>query len=72
MLRAVADAVAVRAQVSGRQRDMLHGGEFHRFTPNRLIVGKSAHNRNVIVLRPCISNRCRAIALSCMHNESWI
>jgi hypothetical protein len=39
MLRAVADAVAVRAQVSGRQRDMLHGGEFHRFTPNRLIVG---------------------------------
>src|ERR1019366_2316112 len=32
MLRAVPDAVAVGAQVSGRQGDMLHGGEFHRFT----------------------------------------
>jgi len=73
MLRAVADAVAVRAQVSRRQGDMLHGSEFHRFTSNRLIVGRSAYKGNLIAHRaPSMPSRCWAITPSCIHNESGI
>jgi hypothetical protein len=32
LTRAIANAITVRAQVSGHQRDMLHIGELHRFT----------------------------------------
>jgi hypothetical protein len=55
MLRAVADAVAVWAQVSTRQGDMLHGDEFHWFTPkSSIMVSKSAHTRDVIDLHPLL------------------